>query len=159
MDATMHPKLAAAGLGRWLSVLALVSVGVSCARDRPAETRASRSGAYETVPVAARLVSAPEARTLAAWPAGIVLIDVRTAEEYGAGHLPHARTIPLDEIGPALDSGDFPFDSHAPLLVYCRAGSRSAQAAALLSRHGYARVYDLEGGITAWGERDYPIVR
>ena len=152
MDRGPEPRLA------W-TLVTLVAVAVSCARERPAETRGSGSGERATVPVAARLLSAPEARTLAAWPAGIAVIDVRTAEEYGAGHLPRARTIPLDEIGPALDSGDFPLDPDAPLLVYCRAGSRSAQAAALLSRHGYARVYDLEGGITAWGEQDYPIVR
>jgi rhodanese-related sulfurtransferase len=105
------------------------------------------------------LVTPEEARTLVAWPPGVLVLDVRTAEEYDAGHLPGARRVQLDEIAAAIDGGEFPATPDAPLLVYCRAGSRSAQAAALLSQRGFQRVYDLEGGITAWGEAGQPVLR
>jgi rhodanese-related sulfurtransferase len=107
----------------------------------------------------ARLVTPAEARTLVEWPPGVLVVDVRTAEEYAAGHLPGARRVQLDEIAAAIDAGEFPATSDAPLLVYCRAGSRSVQAAALLSERGFQRVYDLEGGITAWGEAGQPVLR
>lgn len=63
---------------------------------------------------------------------GALLVDVRTREEYAAGHVPGSRNIPLDRIGSAeLEQG-------RPLFLYCRSGSRSSQACAILRRRGYA---------------------
>jgi rhodanese-related sulfurtransferase len=132
----------------------------ACGGERPASEEAS--GPPPGSPRAAteaRMVTAEEARTLVEWPPGVLVVDVRTAEEYAAGHLPGARRVQLDEIGAAIDAGEFPATPDAPLLVYCRAGSRSAQAAALLSERGFQRVYDLEGGITAWGAAGQPVLR
>ena len=65
---------------------------------------------------------------------GAVLLDVRTPEEYAAGHVPGSRNIPLDRIsGARLDKG-------APLFVYCRSGARSGQACAILTRRGFEAV-------------------
>ena len=130
----------------------------ACGEPRMPE-EANAPATASTPAAEARLVTPEEARTLVAWPPGVLVVDVRTAEEYDAGHLPGARRVQLDEIGAALDAGEFPASPDAPLLVYCRAGSRSAQAAALLSERGFQRVYDLEGGITAWGEAGQPVLR
>jgi rhodanese-related sulfurtransferase len=108
---------------------------------------------------APRIVSPTEARALVEWPPGVLVVDVRTPEEYAEGHLPGAHRVQLDELAAAIDGGEFPGSPEAPVLVYCRTGSRSAQAATLLAGRGFERVYDLEGGITAWGAEGQPVQR
>lgn len=76
----------------------------------------------------------------------VVLLDVRTEAEYAAGHIPNAILIPNETIAdqvPALPDFD------AELLLYCRSGNRSAQAARKLIDMGYTNVYDF-GGIIDW---------
>ena len=77
----------------------------------------------------------------------IIILDVRTQEEFNAGHIAGAILIPnetiLDE-QPAL----LP-DLDAEILVYCRSGNRSAQSANKLLAMGYTNVYDF-GGIIDW---------
>lgn len=75
-----------------------------------------------------------------------VLLDVRTPEEYGEGHIPGSRNLPLqriEEVEEAVGGKD------VPLFVYCRSGARSAQAAHVLRQMGYEQVKDL-GGILNW---------
>lgn len=79
-------------------------------------------------------------------PTAIVL-DVRTPEEYAAGHIAGATLLPVTEIQ-ARAASAIP-DKEATYLVYCRSGNRSATAAALLFQMGYAHVYDF-GGIQDW---------
>lgn len=77
----------------------------------------------------------------------VIVLDVRTQEEYDAGHIAGAILIPnetiMDEQPAALP------DLNAEILVYCRSGNRSAQAANKLVAMGYANVYDF-GGIIDW---------
>ena len=71
---------------------------------------------------------------------GAKLVDVRTPEEYDAGHLANAINIPVDVLANRLhDIG--PKD--AAVVVYCRSGSRSARAKQILLDAGFARVLDL----------------
>lgn len=78
----------------------------------------------------------------------VQLVDVRTPEEYGEGHLPEAVNINFN----ADDFVDMAakLDKSKPILVYCLSGGRSAKAAALISKKGAEQVYNLDGGITAW---------
>ena len=78
---------------------------------------------------------------------GIVLLDVRTAEEYAAGHIAGSILIPVDKI--AAEAGTKLTDKNAVLFVYCRTGHKSAIAAAELVKMGYTQVFDL-GGINSW---------
>lgn len=75
---------------------------------------------------------------------GAALIDVRSPAEFGGGHLPGARNIPVDEVARRID--ELPDDR--PIIVYCRSGARSARAARLLREQGRA-VHDL-GPKSAW---------
>lgn len=75
---------------------------------------------------------------------GAVLLDVRTPEEYGAGHLPGAKNIPVQELASRL--AELP--PRAPVVVYCRSGARSAAAAQLLRARGHD-VLDI-GPMSAW---------
>lgn len=75
-----------------------------------------------------------------------ILLDVRTQEEFDGGHIPGAVCLPNEEI-----SADMPvvFDRDAEILVYCRSGRRSAEAAEKLAAMGYTNVADF-GGILDW---------
>ena len=77
---------------------------------------------------------------------GAALIDVRSPEEFGAGHIEGARNIPVGEIGArAVEVGD----KDAPVVVYCRSGIRSAKAKSALEAAGFTQVHNL-GGMSRW---------
>lgn len=77
----------------------------------------------------------------------VVVVDVRTKEEYDAGHIEGAVLIPNEEIG-EIKPDLLPVED-AEILIYCRSGNRSAQAAAKLMELGYTKVSDF-GGINDW---------
>lgn len=81
-----------------------------------------------------------------------LLIDVRTASEYASGHIEGSINIPVEEIASRLS--EIPTD--IPLVIYCRSGNRSAQAAGILSRNNYSDIYDL-GGIISWTNAGYAV--
>ncbi|MCR9164330.1 MAG: rhodanese-like domain-containing protein [Nannocystaceae bacterium] len=77
---------------------------------------------------------------------GAHLIDVRSPEEYAAGHVEGARNIPHGEIGArASEVGA----KDEPVVVYCRSGVRSAKAKATLEAAGFSEVHNL-GGMARW---------
>ena len=75
------------------------------------------------------------------------VVDVRTAEEYAAGHIPGSILIPVESIGDTKPV-ELP-DTEAVLLVHCRTGIRSKRASDQLVELGYKHVYDF-GGIVDW---------
>lgn len=87
--------------------------------------------------------------------ADAVLLDVREAHEWRAGHAPRAVHLPL----PALAAGaGLPADAQArPLVVICRSGNRSRQAAELLAARG-AEAVDVIGGMGEWAGAGLPVV-
>ena len=74
-------------------------------------------------------------------------VDVRRQEEYAAGHIPHAINIPLSTIGSAMPAELA--DANQLVMVYCRTGIRSREAAQRLSDLGYTHIVDF-GGINGW---------
>jgi rhodanese-related sulfurtransferase len=77
----------------------------------------------------------------------VIILDVRTLEEYDESHIPGAILIPNETISDTLPA-ELP-DVNARILVYCRTGNRSSQAAKKLIALGYTDVYDF-GGIADW---------
>lgn len=78
----------------------------------------------------------------------LVILDVRTAEEYAAAHIPGAILLPNEEIIVGTRPAQLPI-LDTETLIYCRSGNRSAQAAEKLGKMGYTNVYDF-GGIGDW---------
>ena len=78
---------------------------------------------------------------------GYILLDVRTEEEYDEGHIPGAINLPNEDIGTDAPS-ELP-DKDQTILVYCRSGRRSKEAAGKLAALGYTRVLEF-GGIMTW---------
>ena len=77
----------------------------------------------------------------------VVVVDVRTREEYDGGHIENAVLVPNESIGSERPEA-LP-DQEATLLVYCRSGRRSKDAAQKLLVLGYQSVYDF-GGVIDW---------
>lgn len=77
----------------------------------------------------------------------VIILDVRTEEEFKSGHIPGAILIPNESIGNKRP--EQLKDLNAEILVYCRSGNRSAQASRKLIALGYTNVYDF-GGINNW---------
>lgn len=91
-------------------------------------------------------LTAEEARARLDEGEDVILLDVRTQEEYDAGHIPGAVCLPNEDITEDLF---LPYDKEAEILVYCRSGRRSALAAEKLAKMGYGNVADF-GGILDW---------
>ena len=77
-----------------------------------------------------------------------ILIDVRTSQEYQAGHLDNA--VNMDWLGGDFAKNIQGLDREKPVYVYCQKGGRSAKAASLLDSLGFKKVVDLEGGYNAF---------
>ncbi len=78
----------------------------------------------------------------------VTIVDVRTKSEYAGGHIRNAILIPNETIT-TKERPELLSDTEATILVYCRSGNRSAQAARKLVSLGYTNVYDF-GGINTW---------
>jgi rhodanese-related sulfurtransferase len=87
---------------------------------------------------------------------GVIIVDVRTPEEFASGHIEGALNIDFN-------SGNFaneitrlnPSETYA---VYCRSGSRSGQAASIMHKAGFHDVSNLNGGVIDWTNDGLPLV-
>lgn len=86
----------------------------------------------------------------------VQLLDVRTAEEFSSGHLENAVNINI--MGDDFDAQVASLDKTKPVMVYCKAGGRSAKAAERLKSLGFTTITDLEGGISNWNSENKPVV-
>lgn len=87
---------------------------------------------------------------------GVVLLDVRTPQEFAEGHLEGA--VNLDVSGPDFATGLAALDPEATYAVYCRSGNRSQTALDLMAQAGIDTAADLAGGIGAWADAGLPVV-
>ena len=94
-----------------------------------------------------RQVTTEEAVNIMQTEENYVILDVRTAQEFASGHIPGAVLLPNETIG----TEDIPLlpDKDQLILVYCRSGNRSKQAAEKLSQLGYTNIVEF-GGINSW---------
>ena len=84
------------------------------------------------------------------------VIDVRSAEAFARGHIVNARNIPFDELGAKEDTiAQF---KGSPILAVCDSGISSNKAVSSLRNSGFESVYNLKGGMTAWGQAGLPVV-
>lgn len=122
------------------ALLAAVSIG--CQAESPTAATAQ--------------VIAPEA-LLASPPEGVLILDVRTPEEFAAGHVPEAVNIPHDQLAARLPELDAAKSS--PIVVYCERGGRAKKAEGLLLGAGYRDVLHLDGDMSAWRAAGRPTAK
>ena len=84
---------------------------------------------------------------------GIPFMDVREVEEYAQARIPGAKLLPLSEFVARYQ--ELPKDT--PVVLYCRTGNRSEQAAAWLAQQGYTNILNLRGGIVLWYRMGLPV--
>jgi phage shock protein E len=121
-------------MSRWIStslIVALIALG-----GLAVGTAAFADGAD--------VVTGSQAQELVA--DGAVLVDVRTPQEFNAGHIEGAINIPLHELRQRIDELGSPDE---PIVLYCRSGNRSHQAEVYLEGQGFENVYDL-GSYRNW---------
>ena len=94
-----------------------------------------------------RQVNTQEAVDLMDGETDYIILDVRTREEYESAHIPGAICVPNETIGDE-DIPELPRKDQL-ILVYCRSGNRSKQAAGKLAKLGYTNVLEF-GGINSW---------
>jgi len=88
---------------------------------------------------------------------GALLLDVRDAKDFDAGHIIDARHIPAAEVANRAES--FKKYREKPVIVYCESGFASAAAARALRASGFAKVVTLRGGLHDWRQENLPLVR
>lgn len=84
------------------------------------------------------------------------IIDLRSAEAFGRGHIVNARNVPMDELGARMEKLGRLKDK--PVVTVCDAGITSSRALATLKAAGFDSVYNLKGGMNAWAQAGMPVV-
>lgn len=88
-----------------------------------------------------------------------VLIDVREADEFAAGHIPNAMFMPRGMLEFQLESHPELSNRATKIVLYCKTSGRAALAAQSLQAMGYASVVSILGGFDAWVEAGLPVER
>ena len=86
-----------------------------------------------------------------------ILVDVRAAAEFEAGHIINALHIPGAELEGRKD--ELSKGKNAPVIVYCNRGTDSGKAGRALKRAGHEQVYVLKGGLESWRGANLPVTR
>ncbi len=85
----------------------------------------------------------------------LVILDVRTQEEYDEGHIENAVLIPVQELPDRWGE----LNTNDELLVYCRTGNRSTTAVEILEEAGFGKIYHMHQGISVWISEGFPVVQ
>lgn len=140
---------------QWV-VLTLALLG-GCVQARVSEPVASAWAASAMKPQAAPIqdVTVQEAYALLTGKNPPQFIDVRTPEEYAAGHAKGTTLYPLDQ----LDAWSKRLPKDRALLIICRSGSRSMKAAQALTARGFTQITNIKGGTMDWEAQGLPMER
>lgn len=88
---------------------------------------------------------------------GVVVLDVRTIDEFNSGHIEGAKQLDYyetDSFNASIDA----LDKNVTYLLYCRSGGRSGTTYDMMVQKGFKNVYNLEGGMLAWQKANMPVV-
>lgn len=111
------------------------------------------STGLETAGSGFRTITPQEAKTLIERRKDLLLVDVRSPEEFRGGSLPGATLIPFWDFA----KGQYDLPTDKPILLICAVGGRSLACGQLLASRGYREVYNLKGGLDAWVEQGVPL--
>ena len=143
-----------------VAALATISIGLTgCSSGDAGSATPSAAVQGPAVPVTAP--SAPERVDAARFAEvitspGVTIIDVRTPEEFAAGHIEGAVNYNVE--GPDFGTQIGALNPAGAYAVYCRSGNRSQAAVAAMSQAGISGIYELENGIVAWEDAGLPTV-
>ena len=127
-------------------VVALVGGAFGYIFIGPSSTQAHAGASFRTV-------TPLEAKSLIETRKDLLLVDVRSPEEFQGGSLPGATLIPFWDFA----KGRFDLPKDKPILLVCAVGGRSLACGQILASKGYREVYNLKGGLDAWAEQRVPL--
>ena len=133
-----------------LFVLCFIMFFVSCESKLENKKEVQMEKDYfltEESKISYKIITQEEAKKIIDGQDGYIILDVRTKEEYDAGHIPNAMLLPNEDIG--SEDIDILPDKKQLILIYCRSGNRSKQAAQKLVDLGYENIMEF-GGIIDW---------
>jgi rhodanese-related sulfurtransferase len=87
----------------------------------------------------------------------VVLIDIREPNEHATGVARGARLLPMSQLGQRLT--EIPADPNQPVLLVCNTQNRSSRTLKALRERGYGNVRFVEGGMSEWARRGWPLVK
>ncbi|MCZ8143667.1 thioredoxin domain-containing protein [Flavobacterium sp.] len=125
-----------------LAVVSLVMITASCQKKGTESNEKNTASVYETLDVQAFATAVKK-------QGDVQIIDVRTPEEFAAGHLEKAQNLNWNA-AEEFEKGIAQLDRSKPVYVYCLAGSRSTAAAQKLQEMGFTSIYELAGGYQKW---------
>jgi rhodanese-related sulfurtransferase len=85
-----------------------------------------------------------------------VVLDLRSAESFSRGHIAGARNVPMDQLDGNMEK--LARFRNKPVVAVCDAGVTSTRAVNALRKSGFESVYNLKGGMSAWGQAGLPVV-
>ncbi len=140
----------------WLLALATVC-GASTAEAiaQTSDALPPRAPAVAAQFVAPQIAQSEIVERIAAPSRETVVLDVRTAAEFAAGHVPGAINIPHDQVVARI--AELAASKDAEIVVYCRSGRRSALALQALHAAGFPRLRHLDGDFLAWQSAGLPL--
>jgi rhodanese-related sulfurtransferase len=155
MKKTHLPKSTASpaawrGRAAVFAMMALSLTLGACDAKKTATAQGLPSGQVDS----AQHVNAAEAQKLVI-EKKVVVVDVRTPAEFGAGHVRGAQN--LDFHAPDFEQKVTALDKNSAYLVHCASGNRSRQALPLFQKYGFPSIYHLDGGMRAWEAANLPI--
>ena len=148
----------------WLAAALFIVSAAGCSGDKPdvqaaADGAEARGASVDTpaasAPAATGTIGAAALLELLGDPNSPAVLDVRSAKEFDAGHIPGSIHIPYDEIEQRIAELE-PYREKG-LVVYCRTGRRAGIAEDVLARAGFERVWDLEGHMVEWQGQGLPL--
>lgn len=87
----------------------------------------------------------------------VVVLDVRTPDEYNTGHIANAQHI--DYYSENFKQKVAELDKGKTYIVYCRSGARSGKSQEIMKSLGFEKVYNLKGGVMAWFDENKPLTK
>jgi rhodanese-related sulfurtransferase len=133
-----------------LLLTAFVACTTYAEPNKPATTTAAKPA------VAPKDVSPDEAEALIKGKPGILILDIRTPDEYAEGHIPGAKNV--DCFGDDFDKQVAALDASKPVLVHCASGGRSGQnMEKLTGMKKFIVIYHLKAGFNGWKAAKKPV--
>nr|WP_315481822.1 rhodanese-like domain-containing protein [uncultured Undibacterium sp.] len=86
-----------------------------------------------------------------------LVLDVRSVEEFAAGHLPNSKNIPLKELESRIK--EIEKSKTNAVIAVCATGVRSSSAVSILNKAGFEKAFSLDGGVAAWQSQGLPTVK
>jgi rhodanese-related sulfurtransferase len=132
-----------------ITLFFVISLTISCKENKVDEQQLTKS--EQQVVINKKLVATDFKTNIE--NKSVQLVDVRTPEEFKAGHIKNAGNINFYDTDFLTQMNKL--DKNKPLYIYCRSGGRSGKAAAKLKEQGFKEVYDLQGGILDWEKNNF----